>query len=175
MRRKLSFEEIQDRKPSVETVRDMARSPIFLILDNLRSLHNVGAIFRSADAVGVSKIFLCGMTGVPPRGEIAKTALGAEELVPFEYYENTMDAVKRMKKEGVEVVAVEITDDGELYCEANYKFPVCFVLGHEVQGVDDEVVKACDRAVYLPMKGRANSLNVATCAGIILYDSQRRI
>lgn len=147
------------------------RTEIYAILDNVRSLYNVGAIFRTSDGVLLKKLYLCGITGCPPRKEISKTALGAEELVPFEYKEEAISAVKELKKQGVQIVVVELAEGAMPYHKALYKFPVCFIFGHEVFGISDELVKLADMAVEVPMLGRANSLNVATCYGIIMYDA----
>ena len=173
--KKLSHEEIQNSKPSVEEVKTKPRTEVYLLLENIRSLHNVGAIFRTADAVLVKEVILCGITGQPPRKEISKTALGAEELVPWKYFDESEEAVEYLKAKDLEVVAVEIAKDAELYSEAKISKPVCFVLGHEVEGITDELMEHVDRAIYLPMLGRANSLNVATCCGIVLYDALRKI
>jgi tRNA G18 (ribose-2'-O)-methylase SpoU len=173
--KKLSHKEILKTKPSVSKVKKKKRNPIYVVLDNIRSLYNVGAIFRTSDAVLVEKIYLCGFTGCPPRKEISKTALGAEEIVPFEHRETALEAIKELKKKGVEIVAVEIAHNAEVYYKAEYKFPVCFVLGHEVNGIGDDVMKMVDRAVKIPMLGRANSLNVATAYGVIVYDALEKI
>lgn len=173
--KKLSHPEILKTKPSIEEVRIKKRSPVYVVLDNIRSLYNVGSIFRSSDAVLISKIYLCGITGCPPRKEIAKTALGAEELVSFAYKEKTVDAIKELKKNGVQIVAVELAKGAETYYEAHYEFPVCFIFGHEVNGIDDKVMKLVDRAVKIPMLGLANSLNVATAFGIIVYDALEKL
>ena len=173
--RKLSHEEILKSKPSTKEVKKRRRNDIYIVLDNIRSLYNVGSIFRTSDAVLVKKIFLCGITGCPPRKEISKTALGAEELVPFEYMENAITAVKSLKKRGVSIVAVELAHGASEFYAAKYKFPVCFVFGHEVNGISDELMKFVDMAVKVPMLGRANSLNVATCYGIIVYDALGKI
>ncbi len=169
--KKLSHKEILKTKPSVAKVKKAKRNPIYVILDNVRSLYNVGAIFRTSDAVLVEKIYLCGITGCPPRKEISKTALGAEEVVPFEHRDSVVEVIKELKKKGVEIVAVEIAHKAKFYNEANYKFPVCFILGHEVNGIGDEVMKIVDRSIKIPMLGRANSLNVATAYGVIVYDA----
>lgn len=173
--RKLTHEEILQIKPSIEEVKKKKRNPIYVILDNVRSLHNVGAIFRTSDAVLVEKIYLCGITGCPPRNEIAKTALGAEEVVPWEYREEALEAIRELQERGVKIVAVELAEGSVLYDSAEYDFPVCFIFGHEVHGIADEVMEYVDMSVYLPMLGRANSLNVATCYGIIVYDALRKL
>ncbi|MFC1616344.1 RNA methyltransferase [Patescibacteria group bacterium] len=168
--KKLTHEEILEIKPSIKEVRGKKRNPIFVVLDNVRSLFNVGAIFRTSDAVLIEKIYLCGITGYPPRNEISKTALGAEELVPWEYKEDSIEVIKELKKKGVKIVAVELAEGAKLYTEFDYDFPICLVFGHEVEGVSEELMEFVDEAIYLPMFGRANSLNVATCYGIIVYE-----
>lgn len=175
MIQKRSFEEIQAGKPSVQEVKSMPRSEIYALLDNVRSLHNVGAIFRTADAVALKKLFLCGITGQPPRPEISKTALGAEEVVPWEYFDDAQEAIEKLKEQGVKIVAVELTNESVEYCEAEYDFPVCFVFGHEVEGISEQLMELVDMAVEIPMLGRANSLNVATAYGIIVYDALKKL
>ena len=171
----MSHEEIKESKPSIEETQKKERSNFYLLLDNIRSLYNVGAIFRTSDAVLVKKVFLTGITGSPPRKEITKTALGAEELVPWEYHEEAVEVIKKLKADGVKIVAVELAHEAKHYLEADYDFPVCFVLGHEVEGISDEVMELVDLSIYLPMLGRANSLNVATCYGIIVYDALNKL
>jgi tRNA G18 (ribose-2'-O)-methylase SpoU len=173
--KKLTHDEILEIKPSVEEIKDKERTEIYALLDNVRSLHNVGAIFRTSDAVMLKKLFLCGITGYPPRNEISKTALGAEEVVPWEHYDDATEAIEELKRKGVKIVAVELAHGGVEYDKFEYDFPVCFVFGHEVEGVSDEVMELADGSVHLPMLGRANSLNVATCYGIIVYDALRKL
>lgn len=173
--KKLSHEEILEVKPSVEEVKAKRRTPIYALLDNVRSLHNVGAIFRTSDGVLLEKLFLCGITGCPPRSEITKTALGAEEVVPWEYSTDAKEVLRALKGQGVKIVAVEIAHGSLPYDEAEYDFPICFVVGHEVKGINDEVMELVDMSVHVPMLGRANSLNVATCYGIIVYDALRKL
>ncbi len=173
--KKLSHKEILKTKPSAAKVKNKKRNPIYVILDNVRSLYNVGAIFRTSDAVLVKKLYLCGITGCPPRKEISKTALGAEELVPFEHRDSVVEVMKELKKKGVKIVAVELAHGARVYHEAEYKFPVCFVVGHEVDGINDEVMEHADMAVKIPMLGRANSLNVATAYGIIVYNALEKL
>lgn len=142
---------------------------VFLVLDNIRSMENVGAIFRSCDGAGVKKLILCGITPRPPRREISKTALGATESVDWEYYENTADAITQLKSQGIQTVALELTEQSVNYQNFDYNDPVAVVAGHETEGVSQEVLGLCDAAVFIPMRGKAQSLNVATSAGIILY------
>lgn len=173
--KKFSHEEILKTKPSIEEVNLKERSPIYALLDNVRSLYNVGAVFRTSDAVLLKKLYLCGITGTPPRNEITKTALGAEELVPWEYFDDPTEIIIELKNQGVKIVAVELAKGAKLYNKEKYDFPVCFVFGHEVEGISDEVMELCDAAVCLPMLGRANSLNIATCYGIIMYEAMEQL
>jgi len=173
--KKLKYKEILEIKPSIDEVKRKSRSPIYALLDNVRSLYNVGAIFRTSDAVLLKKLYLCGITAYPPRKEISKTALGAEEVVPFEYNESSVEVIKKLKSDGVKIIAVEIAHGSKLYFDVKYDFPVCFVFGHEVLGVSDEVMALVDATVEVPMSGRANSLNVSTCYGIIVYEAFKQL
>jgi len=170
MIRKLSHEEIQSSKPTPEEVKKFRRTPIHVVVDNIRSLYNVGAIFRTSDAILAEKIYLCGITGSPPRKEIEKVALGATELVPWEYSPSTKEAVLKLKENGVKICALELTSPTAHYRKVSYDFPIAIILGHEVKGVSDDVIPLIDMAVSIPMLGRANSLNVATAYGIIAYE-----
>src|SRR3989338_2238944 len=112
--RKLTFEEIKKLKPSIEEVKRKKRNPVYAMLDNVRSLYNVGSVFRTSDAVLLNKLFLCGITGTPPRKEISKTALGAEDIVPWEQNDSSTSVIKKLKKAGVQIAAVELTDKSEI-------------------------------------------------------------
>ena len=123
----------------------------------------------------LKKLFLCGITGHPPRKEISKTALKADDVVPWEYSDSAIEVAKKLKKRGVRIVAVELAHGAKSYNKTRYKFPVCFIFGHEVYGISDELMKLVDISVQVPMLGRANSLNVATCYGIIAYDALSKL
>jgi len=169
--RKLTPDELLDKSAyqTPQEAREKERNPIYIVLDNIRSLYNVGAIFRTCDAIRASKLYLCGMTGMPPRKEIDKTSLGAPMVMPWEYRKSTLEVVKELKGQGVHTVALELADGSENYMEAEYKFPIAFIIGHEIDGISDEVLEIVDQAVYIPMLGRAVSLNVATACGIMAY------
>ncbi len=167
--RKLPPEEILKTKKSVEEVRKLPRTPIVAVLDNIRSLYNVGAMFRTSDGIMLEKMYLCGMTGMPPRREIEKTSLGACDTVPWEYRKNTADVVKELKEKGYQIVALELTDPPMHYAEVEFSFPTALIVGHEINGVTDEVMQMVDLSISIPMLGRANSLNVATAYGIAVY------
>lgn len=143
---------------------------LYLILQNIRSLFNVGALFRCADAFGVEKIFLCGYTGYPPRSQISKTALGAENTVPWERLWQTHLLVKKLKKQGVRIVALELTKDAKSLSNFKPKFPLALIVGNEVKGVTKNLLKLCDDNIYIPMHGAKESLNVAVAGGVALYD-----
>ena len=151
-------------------VQRMARTPLYVILDNIRSIHNVGAIFRTSDAILAEKLFLCGITGYPPRPDLEKAALGATQVVPWEYQASSVDAVKKLKDAGIRICALEQTHSSTHYKKTKYPFPVALILGNEVDGVSEELMKFVDMAIDIPMLGRANSLNVATAFGIVGYE-----
>ena len=167
---KLSHQEIQSSKPSIEEVQKKERTPLYVVLDNIRSIYNVGAIFRTCDAVLVKKIFLCGITGHPPRKDIDKVALGAVEVVPWEYTPTVTETLVKLKENGVKIGALELTKDSVHYREAEYPFPMALILGNEVEGISEEAMPFVDFAIDIPMLGRANSLNVATAFGIAAYE-----
>lgn len=148
---------------------------IYVVLENVRSLFNVGAVFRTADGVGAAGIYLTGFTGCPPRKEIHRVALGAEETVDWAYVRNPVSAIECLQEQGVQVIALEQTDGSVDFREFSYRFPVAVVLGHEVEGVRPETVAACDGAVHIPMCGHKTSLNVSVAGGVILYDLLRRV
>ena len=144
--------------------------PLTVVLDNLRSLQNVGAIFRTAEAIMAEKIYLCGITGKPPRKEITKAALGAVEIVPWQYVASTRETLLKLRENGVKICALELTHRSINYREADYDFPMALILGNEISGISENVMDLVDFAVDIPMLGRANSLNVATAFGIAGYE-----
>ncbi len=147
----------------------MVKREIYLVLDNIRSRENVGSIFRTADAAGVSKIYLCGTTPTPPHEKISKTALGAEETVPWEYRRNAWRVVTDLKAEGINVYALEQTKDSKNIFRFKPKFPLALIVGNEVKGVSPGVFKYCDKKISIPMYGKKESLNVSVATGIALY------
>jgi 23S rRNA (guanosine2251-2'-O)-methyltransferase len=149
----------------------MSRKSIYLILDNIRSRENVGSIFRTADAAGVAKIYLCGITPQPPHSKIAKASLGAENFVPYEYIRNTWRIVTKLKKSGITVIALEQARDSVDVFKLrtmNHE-PLALVVGNEVNGISSKILKHCDKKVFIPMHGRKESLNVSVATGVALY------
>lgn len=151
---------------------------IVVVLDNIRSLYNTGSIFRTADGAGVDRIVLCGITPTPNQGgrqrrAIAKTALGAEDTVPWEYEADARMALARLRADGFQTVAVETSQTATDLFEWTPKWPVCLVFGHEVEGVSDSLSPHVDIVLRIPMLGQKRSLNVATAAGVVLYELVR--
>ena len=147
---------------------------IHIGLDNIRSAFNVGSIFRSADGSGsVEKIYLCGITADIDNPKLEKTALGALDIVKSEHYDTTMDAIQEIKDKNIPIYCIELTDDAEHFQRVRYPEVVAIVLGHEKNGVDDKVLDICDKKIMVPMRGFKESLNVANCASIILYEITR--
>lgn len=156
-----------------EAFREAEKVPLMVVLDNVRSQHNVGAVFRTADAFRIEGLCLCGITCCPPNAELHKTALGAEQTVAYSYYDKTVDAINALHERGYDVYAIELAHDAVTLEEAISRHmadkPVALVLGHEVFGVADEVMALCDGCIELPQYGTKHSLNVSVTAGIVLY------
>jgi 23S rRNA (guanosine2251-2'-O)-methyltransferase len=150
------------------------RLPVRILLDNVRSLYNVGAFFRTADAAGIEKLWLCGITGRPPKRAITKTALGADESVPWEHTWEAVSAVRSMREAGCEIAAIETSVHAVDLFDWRPRFPVCVVFGHEVDGVQPAVSALCDTQVRIPMLGSKHSLNVATAGGVVVYELLRK-
>lgn len=173
--RKLEFEEVKSKSLKKEDLENRKRNPVYFICENIRSLYNVGSIFRTSDALRIEKIFLTGFTGYPPRKEISKVALGAEETVPWEQNENTAEVIRRLRKDNVKIIALEHTDSSRFFHEYEFTFPVAIVFGHEYEGIKQETIKLCDDSVEIDMYGIKQSLNVATAAGVIGYEILRQL
>jgi 23S rRNA (guanosine2251-2'-O)-methyltransferase len=148
--------------------------PAAILLDNVRSLYNVGAFFRTADAARIEKLWLCGITGRPPKHAITKTALGAEETVPWEHVWDPVPVVQAMRESGREVAAIETSLHAVDLFDWTPRFPVAVVFGHEVDGIRPEISQLCDTHVRIPMLGTKHSLNVATAGGVVMYELLRK-
>lgn len=168
--RKLANSEL-DRK-SVDEFKTSEKTPIIVILDDVRSLHNIGSVFRTCDAFLVEKVYLCGITATPPNKEIHKTALGATETVAWEYVKDVVEVVTRLKEEGVSVQAIEQVENSvmlnDFQIEADKKYALVF--GNEVKGVSQGVVDLSDGVIEIPQIGTKHSLNIAVSAGIVVWD-----
>ena len=169
-RRKLLIEELN--RISVEEFKETDKISLVVVLDNVRSQHNIGSVFRTSDAFLVEEVVLCGITATPPQAEIHKTALGAEDSVKWSYVEETTAAINHLKAEGYTVFAIEQTENSisleDIKLDKNRKYAV--ILGHEVHGVQQEVIDLCDNCIELPQYGTKHSLNVSVTAGIVIWD-----
>jgi 23S rRNA (guanosine2251-2'-O)-methyltransferase len=170
--RKLSHEEIVARQ-----VQGLSKSklPFCVVLNNIRSLNNVGSIFRTADGVGVEKVWLCGFTGYPPQSGITKASLGAEDHVAWEYKEDIISLIKDLKSKDYQIVLLEQMAKSVSHDQFIPKTPVCLVVGNEVTGVSEELVSLCDAALEIEMAGIKNSLNVAVAFGVAAYQIRSRL
>lgn len=173
--RKLTVEELN--RMDIEEFHQSEKLPLVIVLDNIRSLHNVGSVFRTADAFRLQGVWLCGITACPPAAEIHKTALGAEDSVSWAYFEDTLDAVERLQREGYEVLAVEQVE-GSLKLNTFRIDPAkryALILGNEVKGVRQDVVDAADAALEIPQYGTKHSMNVSVTAGIVMWEFERQM
>ena len=168
--RKLENSEL-DRK-SVEAFRESEKTPIILVLDDIRSLHNIGSVFRTSDAFLIEKIYLCGITATPPNKEIHKTALGATETVAWEHCDSVLEVIENLKKENVMTLAIEQVESAiflqDFEVKKSEKYALVF--GNEVYGVSQEAVAICDGCIEIPQLGTKHSLNIAVSAGIVVWD-----
>lgn len=144
--------------------------PFYVVCDNIRSLENIGSIFRTADALGINKIFLCGISGKPPNSKISKTALAAENWIPWEYHWQVWKVIEKLKKEKFFIVALEQAKNSLSYNKFKPRFPLALVIGNEIKGVSKPVLKRADKIISLPMFGKKESLNVAVAFGIAGYE-----
>jgi tRNA G18 (ribose-2'-O)-methylase SpoU len=171
--RKLLNSELE--RKSVDQYRKSEKSPFIIVLDNVRSQSNVGSIFRTSDAFLTRAIFLCGITATPPHREIQKTALGATESVPWKYFTKTSDAVRELKDSGYRIIAIEQAEGSvelqDMKIIRGEKYALIF--GHEVNGVDQEILDMCDHCVEIPQFGIKHSFNIAISAGIVLWELNR--
>ena len=167
--RKLKITELQRLSP--EDFKQTEKTPLIIILDNVRSLHNVGSVFRTSDAFLIEAIYLCGITATPPHAEIHKTALGAENTVEWKYFENTIDAVLELKEKSYHILAVEQAENSipaDKFRMDNQQYAI--ILGNEVKGIDQAVMDRCDGCIEIPQFGTKHSLNVSVAAGIVIWE-----
>jgi 23S rRNA (guanosine2251-2'-O)-methyltransferase len=172
--KKLKLEELG--RISVDQFKVVEKIPVCILLDNVRSLHNVGSAFRTADAFRIGKIYLTGITGTPPHREIHKTALGATDSVDWEYIEKSQDAVQQLKSEGFKIVVIEQTDQSIPLHQfsGRREEKLCLVFGNEIHGISDEVIAHADIALEIPQSGTKHSLNISVCVGIVIWELFRR-
>lgn len=167
--KKLSLDELN--RINIDQFKEAKKFPLVVILDNIRSMHNIGAVFRTGDAFRIEKLYLCGITATPPDKEITKTAIGATESVDWEYNKSTLEVVEKLKTEGYKIYALEQCDNAE---QLNTFQPdqdkIAVIFGNEVKGVQQDVVDACEGAIEIPQYGTKHSLNISVSAGILIWD-----
>lgn len=175
MPRKLKTIEIE--RISVEEFQQAEKTPLVVVLDNVRSMYNIGSVFRTADAFRIEKVLLCGITATPPSNEIHKTALGAEESVTWKYFNDTMDAVNYLKENGYTLCAIEQCEGSvmlnDFRKEDGKKYAV--FMGNEVKGVQQSVIDKCDVCIEIPQYGTKHSMNVSVTAGIIMWEMSKQL
>ena len=170
---KRTNDELKSDRPTLEEVKSIPRLPISILVENVRSVHNVGSIFRSADGFGAEKIYLTGYTAYPPRLDLSKTALGAEKSVPWEHIESPINAAKEIISNGISLVLLEQTIKSKPIYDLNWSFPLCFIVGNEVEGVSEELSKLATIHAEIPMRGVKQSLNVSVSTGVAGYEFSR--
>lgn len=170
MNRKLTNEELG--RLDIESFRKEDKNQLIAILDNVRSLNNIGSVFRTADAFAIEAVYLCGITAKPPHREINKTALGATESVNWTFFEDTQTAVKKLKEDGWKVYAIEQTENSIMLNEFKplSDEKIALIFGHEVKGVEQKVINQCDGVIEIPQKGTKHSLNISVSAGVVIWD-----
>lgn len=175
MNRKLSNSEL-DRK-SIRDFKDSEKIPVILVLDNIRSLNNIGSVFRTADAFLVEAIYLCGLTATPPHRDIHKTALGATDSVDWVYFKDTLEAVKKLKASGHKIISIEQVEDSiplyDFTPDKEDRFALVF--GHEINGVQQSVVDMSDASIEIPQFGTKHSFNISVSAGIVLWEFTNKL
>lgn len=173
--RKLTHSEIQSKRLSLASIENARKFPLYVLLDNIRSMYNVGSIFRTSDSIMIQKLYLTGYTPTPDKKEVRKTALGATESVEWEYHKDPIELIKKLKAEGIKIVSLEITDESINYTDIRPDlFPMCLVVGNEITGVQNQILELSDLAIELPMYGIKHSLNVAVAYGIAVYELRRK-
>jgi 23S rRNA (guanosine2251-2'-O)-methyltransferase len=168
--KKLKLEELG--RLSIIEFKDAKKIPVSILLDNIRSLHNVGSAFRTADSFRMEKIYLTGITGTPPHREIHKTALGSTDSVAWEYFEKPEDVAKKLKGEGYQIIIIEQTSESVPLHQFNFEKEkkYCLVFGNEVEGVSEPVIDLADAAIEIPQIGTKHSLNISVCLGIVVWE-----
>ena len=170
--RKLTHQEVVDRQK--DKCKE-ARLPFVVVLNNIRSLYNVGSIFRTSDGAGVEKMWICGITGHPTNNQISKTALGAEEHVEWEYRQDISSVLNELKQNNYQIIFLEQTQESCSYDSVDLHDPVCLVVGNEIEGVSPDILDYCDKAIEIEMVGIKNSLNVSVAFGVIAYHFRKSI
>lgn len=175
MNRKLKNEELN--RISEDEFKSATKTPIIIVLDNIRSLNNIGSVFRTADAFLIEAVYLCGITAHPPHREIQKTALGATETVVWKYHESTIDTIKKLKENGYKICAIEQTENSIMLNEfgVNKNEKLVVIFGNEVKGVEQEAIDLSDAVIEIPQYGTKHSLNISVSVGVVIWELYKQI
>jgi len=172
--KKLTHDQISENRSTLDSLHTVKRLPVYVILNSIRSNYNVGSVFRTSDGAMIKKLYLCGYTPHPPKKEIMKTALGATESVNWEYVKDPKDVILKLKKEGIKIAALELTENSFPYYQLKDEtFPLALVVGNEISGVSQELLDLCDFSVEIPQFGIKQSLNVAVAYGITIFELRK--
>lgn len=172
--KKLTHDEISLNRSTLDTLHQVRKMPVYVLLDNIRSTYNVGSIFRTSDGAMIQKLYLCGYTPHPPKKEILKTALGSTESVEWKYVKDPREAVLELKSRGVKICALEQTSKSKVYYQLKPEvFPLCLIVGNEISGVSQDLIDLCDFSVEIPQFGIKQSLNVAVAYGVSIFEFRR--
>lgn len=179
--KKLSHEEISKHRSTLETLHKVKKFPVYVVLNSIRSTYNVGSIFRTSDGAMIEKLYLCGYTPYPPsttlqsgKKEILKTALGSTESVEWEYAKDPKEVILKLKKKGIKICALELTDNSIPYYKVKKEnFPLCVLVGNEITGVSQELIDLCDFSIEIPQYGIKQSLNVAVAYGVMIFELRK--
>lgn len=172
--KKLSHEEISKNRSTLETLHQVKKLPVYVVLNSIRSSYNVGSIFRTSDGAMIEKLYLCGYTPHPPKKEVLKTALGSQESVSWEYVKDPKEVIIDLKNKGIKICALELTDSSIPYYNVTKSdFPLCLLIGNEISGVSQDLLDLCDFSIEIPQYGIKQSLNVAVAYGIAIFDLRR--
>lgn len=166
-------DELKANRPTLNEIKILPRLPIYILLENIRSVHNVGSVFRTIDGIGGSHLYLTGYTAFPPRKDLEKVSLGAEKSVNWSHHNDPISVVKKMQDNNVHIVSLEQTKNSVSIYEYNWKFPICFILGNEVKGISEELLSVVENHVEIPMYGIKQSLNVSVACGVAGYEISR--
>ncbi len=175
MSHQLTKKELRSKKLTKEEFKNIKRNDIYIVLDSLKCAHNIGTILRLADSLLIKKVYICGNTIIPPNKKIRSSSRGSEKWVPWEYHENALEVIRKLKDKNIEIVSVEVTDDSIDYREYKPKDKVCLIFGREYDGVSKDIINMSDRFIHLPLLGMANSINVSAAASVTMYDVYSKI
>lgn len=172
--KKLSHDEISQNRSTLDTLHQVEKLPVVVLLDNIRSTYNVGSVFRTSDGAQIDKLILTGYTPHPPNKEILKTALGSTNSVKWEFHKDALAVIHQLKNEGYKICALELTETPQMYYDVStQQFPLCLIVGNEITGVSQKLLDECDFAIEIPQYGIKQSLNVAVAYGIAIFELRK--